>query len=104
MTRHKHADILIAIAEGNAIQVRGTANHPWRDWTDSDVTPLTKNVYDTVEWRIKPGKKTGWIAIGKSDICWIDEEKENAIKQFKAEYQTTPIACIAIEYIEGEGL
>jgi hypothetical protein len=56
--RHKHADVLNAIADGKDVQYRES----WQDyWTDADLIHL-ENIKDpftfpSLDWRIKPEPK-----------------------------------------------
>lgn len=55
--KHKHADVLIAIAEGKIVQYRDECS----DWRDADFSVL-ENYTDPItfpykEWRIKPESK-----------------------------------------------
>lgn len=56
MTRHKHADVLIAIAEGKAVQFK-IAELGWKDYeveyNHSPISSMGRNW----EWRIKPEPK-----------------------------------------------
>lgn len=55
--KHKHADVLIAIAEGKIVQYRGE----WCDWEDADLSVLETNkdpfTFPYLDWRIKPEPK-----------------------------------------------
>jgi hypothetical protein len=52
--RHKHADILIAIAEGKEVQWRISGDDGWFEAEFKPYTPLTNPNF---EWRIKPEPK-----------------------------------------------
>lgn len=62
-TRHKHADVIIAWANGEEIEYKWHGE--WHDWDDNS-TPL---FYEDCEYRIKPKgvKKEGWIALYHKD-------------------------------------
>lgn len=72
--KHKHADVLIAIAEGKEVQYR----EQWSDWRNADLDVLegTKDpfTFPDLEWRIKPEPKP--------DIAYyvIAEIEENHLK------------------------
>ena len=56
--RHKHADVIIAWAEGKDLQVRGSSAEKW-----SDLSLATPNFYDYWEYRIKPPAKKYRVAL-----------------------------------------
>jgi len=61
MPRHKHAKEIIAWAEGKEIQCRHRSQ-PGFAW--KDIPHNTPDFHsDCWEWRVKPEKKKGWIAI-----------------------------------------
>lgn len=80
--RHKHADILIAIAEGKTVQYNSLCNKDdWEDYNPDDrsmFTPLSCN--DMYEWRVKPEVKKieiiSFINTNNGKIC-TDFYKEN---------------------------
>lgn len=105
--RHKWADVLIAIAEGRPVQCWSNCNDDWLDCTVTEnVNPLTKPYH---EWRVKPEKKIGWINIYYPDSedemfrpsAYIYPTQEEAIAKAS---RIDRIACIQIEYEEGQGL
>ena len=57
--RHKHADVIIAWAEGAEVECRARPDRPW--------TPMTNTSswygYDDVEYRIKPPAKKYRVAL-----------------------------------------
>jgi len=48
--RHKHYDVIVAWAEGEAIQFKYWDEKQWRDWGYTSCPSFTR----TSEWRIKP--------------------------------------------------
>lgn len=59
--RHKHADILIAIAEGKTVQYKTLISGEWVDYSSEGFSPLF--CADEYEWRVKPEVKKIKIAI-----------------------------------------
>ena len=61
--RHKHADVIIAWAEGTEVEYRKDPDRPWTP------VPSQSNWYDyeDVEYRIKPPAKKCRVALFKSD-------------------------------------
>jgi hypothetical protein len=95
--------IFQAFAEGKTIQYQAPSGM-WMD--DPCFNPWAHN---EVIYRIKPEKKKGWIAISreksrdKGIICsLLYETREEAIQSMSIYNQA--IACIEIEYEEGQGL
>jgi hypothetical protein len=68
MARHKHADIIIAWAEGKTIQYK-TDRGAWVD--EFSTSP---EWFDDFEYRIKPkiAKKEGWVNIAPSRTDFDD--------------------------------
>ena len=56
--RHKHADVIIAWAEGKDVQVRAPLAEKW-----SDLSIATPNFYEDWEYRIKPPAKKYRVAL-----------------------------------------
>jgi hypothetical protein len=57
--RHKHADVIIAWANGETIEFRWKTKHGWSDWLELlqyERGPL--GWYEDHEYRVKPKKKT----------------------------------------------
>jgi len=50
-TRHRHADVLIAIAEGKEVECRADENDEW-ELMNGAMTPLN-DCYKDMEWRVK---------------------------------------------------
>ena len=57
--RHKHADVIIAWAEGAEIEHRAGPNRPWLPMTNTS----SWYGYDDVEYRIKPPAKKYRVAM-----------------------------------------
>lgn len=109
-TPHKHAEVIKAWADGEMIQWR---NGPSMNWHDYDVDEHPYGPWSDSEewknagWRIKPEKKTGWLAISKGlnssfSLLSADEAKSQLVNNCGGVIEC--IACIQIEYTEGEGL
>lgn len=67
--KHKHADVLNAIADGKIVQYK----HEFIDWTDADLEELKANVdpltFHDYDWRIKPETKPEVVKyIGLNDF------------------------------------
>lgn len=99
--------IIVAFAEGKTLQYKSAVT-PERGWVEYDPLKHTTwglfahnpNYYD---WRIKPEKKTGWIAIHKDGlrVTGVCTSAFSAISQFGAIHTA---ACLPIEYEEGQNL
>ncbi|MEY2630746.1 MAG: hypothetical protein RLZZ469_1643 [Bacteroidota bacterium] len=67
MTRHKHADVLIAIAEGKAVQFR-IITAEWKDYEveyhHSPISSMGRNW----DWRIKPEPKPDFVIFARAII------------------------------------
>ena len=59
--RHKHADVIIAWAEGAEIEHRAGPDRPWLPMTNTS----SWYGYDDVEYRIKPPAKKYRVALFK---------------------------------------
>lgn len=63
--RHKHADMIVAWAEGAEVEYRKDPDHPW--------IPLPSRTnwytYEGVEYRIKPPTKKYRVALFKSSTA-----------------------------------
>ena len=57
--RHKHADVIIAWAEGAEIECRARPDRPWMPMTNTS----SWCGYDDVEYRIKPTAKKYRVAL-----------------------------------------
>jgi hypothetical protein len=64
MTRHKHADVLIAIAEGREVECRVDENDKW-EIVQLTINPLSNPKW---EWRVKPVpvRRYEWLLLNKS--------------------------------------
>ena len=91
--RHPHADVLIAIAEGREVQCRRTLDYPWKDTRDN---PLSQPDW---HWRVKPPKLKRWVNITEyGGGVWLSREAADSVST------ENRIACIEIEFEEGDGL
>ena len=63
MTRHKHADVIHAFAEGAEVQFRRAAGERWED-------ERNPSFFASNEYRIKPRivKCEAWVVIGKNPL------------------------------------
>ena len=99
LKRHPHADVLIAIAEGREVQFRYRPDLAWIAYDfNCDATPLSAHER---EWRVKPQKLKRWVNMYAGiSACSGHPTKEDA------DNGATPdrIACIEIEFEEGDGL
>lgn len=115
--RHKWADVIIAFAEGKEIQFKNISlDSTYPDWTDTKC--LYGINYEYLQWRVKPEKKTGWINIYPKEYNFFNYEdcKDRVMGNSggvytdrgmadKADAESGKrIACIQIEYEEGQGL
>ncbi len=95
--------IIQAYAEGKEIQCRISTKHEW-------VPARNPGWFDCYEYRIKPEKKKGWINIYHKPVG-VDHQYFSGIggpydshliaKTYRGR---NCVACIEIEYEEGEGL
>ena len=60
--RHKHADVIIAWAEGEDVQVWSPVNNRWED-----VEKRVPDFFEMNKYRIKPPDKKCRVALFKSD-------------------------------------
>lgn len=79
--KHKHADVLIAIAEGKKVQWKSTS---CINWQDASFMPFTPLVHVELEWRIKPEPKPDVVkyihfdADSGGDCLWITDDLESS--------------------------
>lgn len=97
--RHKHADVLIAIAEGRVVQrLHGTK------WIDELFAPLINPLsFPDYEWRVKPEPLTVWVNIyhdNDFDPPYGYKTKDEADKR----PMHGRIACVQVTYTPGDGL
>lgn len=110
---HKYAKVIKAWADGEPVQYKTNDEGDWKDFDYPHMYPAWNNH----EWRIKPEKKTGWIFIQTNHSPvrtnsnsvhypnqFIYETQEEAMLAFQNNYMTDVVACIQIEYEEGQGL
>lgn len=81
--KHKHADVLIAIAEGKIVQYKEKEDICWKD---ADFSVLENNkdpfTFPELEWRIKPEPKPDIIkhihfdADSSDHQLWITDDLE----------------------------
>lgn len=108
-TRHKLAEVIIAWAEGKDIQFRypDDAQMKLREWTTFVHSISQANFNgDEIEWRIKPEKTVGWVNV-YADLPFFGDlhTTEEAAKFIRLHGgRKDAIACIQIEYEEGQGL
>jgi len=91
-TKHKHADVIIAWANGEEIQYELKGS--WMDINDPDW-------YETINYRIKPKrvKKEGWVNVYETGYGNLFPTKEQADNCGSRRWRT---ACIRVEWEEGE--
>lgn len=103
MTRHVHADVIHAWAEGETIQYR--ANGEWVDFCEENRSP---NFLIECLYRVKPKlvKKEGWVNVYDCGPSWVAHcspvfrTKEDADKaRFR---DMPPKDCVRIEWEEEE--
>ena len=63
--RHKHADVIIAWAEGAEIEHRAGPDRPWLPMTNTS----SWYGYDDVEYRVKPPAKKYRVALFNDHTC-----------------------------------
>jgi hypothetical protein len=65
MTRHKHADVLIALAEGREVEYLTDATGKWCPQDLSFISPINR---PDLEWRVKPVPVITyeWLLLNKS--------------------------------------
>lgn len=99
--RHPHADVLIAIAEGREVQFRRYSTSDWEDATEEHLFPLDPR--NTLQWRVKPQKLKRWMNVYEHGLSCFHTRAE---ADFHAKHGSalTRIACIEIEFEDGEGL
>ena len=98
MARHKHADVIIAWANGEEIEWRHGNDGAWQEKISSEW--FLEN-----EYRIKPKivKREGWVNIYKSSVCTAVVSDAYPSKE-SADINKSPdrLACIRIEWEEEE--
>ncbi len=100
MARHKHADVIIAYAEGKEIQHRRIDALDGEWTTPLGLHNLNSGVYD---WRVKPEKKKFWLNIYSNGSKAAYDSRESADERCGLSISPR-IACIEVEYEEGQGL
>jgi hypothetical protein len=95
---HKHAAILRAIADGKDIQYRYVAAGKW--WP-SDFAEFCRVVGDDAyQFRIKPERISAWLNVYGHMCSDLYDTREAA----DAGADAGRIACIPVEFDEGDGL
>ena len=98
MARHKHADVIIAWAEGEEIQHKHSLNaNVWVDDDEPDWNQFT-------EYRVKPKivNREGWVNVYKSGPIWAAALSHAFYAKKEADQDTVcdRVACIRIEWEE----
>ncbi len=90
-TRHKHADVIIAWANGEEIEVMFTPSEGWVDTSKP-------KWHEQFEYRIKPKrvKKEGWVNVYPSYCGSVHRTEKEANKSALG----TRVACVRIEWEE----
>jgi hypothetical protein len=96
---HKHAAILRAIADGKEIQLRHGNSGAWTNCVESTFFYYADTV--SIQFRVKPDRICGWINVypagATSDIHDTKEHADMGADLYR-------IACIPVEFNEGDGL
>jgi hypothetical protein len=96
---HKHAAILRAIADGKEIQIRHGNSGAWTSCVASIFFYYATTA--SVQFRVKSERISGWINMYPSGVIGdLYETKEVA----DGEADFYRIACIPVEFNEGDGL
>jgi hypothetical protein len=92
-TRHKHADVIIAWANGEEIEVMFTPSEGWVDTSKP-------KWHEQFEYRIKPKrvKKEGWVNVYPAYCGSVHRTENEANKSALG----TRVACVRIEWEEEE--
>ncbi len=90
-TRHKHADVIIAWANGEEIEVMFTPSEGWVDTSKP-------KWHEQFEYRIKPKrvKKEGWVNVYPAYCGSVHRTEKEANKSALG----TRVACVRIEWEE----
>jgi hypothetical protein len=102
---HKHAAILRAIADGKEIQWCSAAARPGTWIPCSDDTFFYYRSTAGYQFRVKPERISAWLNIYHRK-AWIYATKEAAddASRVDRQYGEGRIACIPVEFNEGDGL
>lgn len=99
-TRHKHADIIHAWAEGEEIEYRAIPGEG--EWCT--LPPSAMTWCDIAEYRIKPKivKREGWVNVYKAGPIWAAALSHAFYTKKEADQDTVcdRVACIRIEWEE----
>lgn len=93
MTKHKHADVICAWANGETIQY-----YLMNQWSDYEGTNTPD--FNSVQWRVKPKSVTVWVNIYTDGLLSTWPTKDEADKWAMRDRA----ACVPLTYTEGEGL
>jgi hypothetical protein len=74
--KHKHSDVLIAIAEGKTVQL--LVSNTWVNYEEfTHVSPLHKT-YTEFKWRVKPENKQDYFvlldAVRRNNINYVSDD------------------------------
>ena len=96
MTRHKHADVIHAFAEGAEVQFRRSAGERWVD-------ERNPSFYASNEYRIKPRtvKHEGWVNIYRYRSCALPVTG-GEVNRTEDEAKNRGAGCFAIVKVEWE--
>lgn len=95
---HKHATILRAIADGTEIQYRRAEDGQWSPCDLADVALWEDN--PSFQFRVKPERISGWINV----YCHMCGDLYDTKEAADAGSMDGRIACIHVEFDEGDGL
>lgn len=99
--RHRHADVLIAIAEGREVQCRGNA-FGWTEdaaWVNPPGGTINPLAHPQMDWRVKPTPRKPrriWVNEYEAGFQGICANNSRALADETA--STNRIACV--EFIE----
>ncbi len=103
--KHKYADAIVAWAYGEPVQYmyRDMDAIEWIDFSQNNKrTPNFDSLI--LEWRPKPKKKEGWLVIHHgNDGTGLYSADIYPVHPFNATLSDA-VACVRIEFEEGEGL
>jgi len=95
---HKWAEVIKAWAEGREIQCRFIGGGwPWDTFVREGMPSFD---HSELEWRVKPVTRVLWMNIYDDDAIISHFTKEEA----DLECDDGRIACVRVEFTEGEGL
>lgn len=97
-TPHKNAEVIKAWADGKEIQYR-FEDGKWHDFEHCGTAGPW--ISDSPQWRIKPQKRELWLNVRADGKAFDHPSREEADR---CAGPAVRIACIRIEFEEGEGL